>query len=205
MKGLTQRQSEVLQFVEHFIDQHEYSPSYREIMTRFGFSSVGSVYKHIQALKRKGFLENEEGCSRSLVLAEKDTPSGSGTTVDLPFMGQFSAGNPIETFPSIDLVSVPDRMVSDPDSTYILQAAGNSLLAEFIADGDLLLVEARPYAEDGETVIATLGHEETILRRYILRDDTVSFESASHGNDPILAPRDEVTIQGVVVGLLRAY
>ena len=83
MKGLTRRQQEIISFVSHFIQTNRYSPSYREIQNHFGFSSLGTVFRHLAVLKRKGALSNEKNCGRSLsIQANLTCPTGNYAVVD---------------------------------------------------------------------------------------------------------------------------
>src|SRR5438105_2577661 len=138
MKGLTKKQDEVLSFIQEFIHAHRYSPSYREIMQRFSFSSLGSVYKHVYALKRKGFLTAEKQRSRSMMLSEALAKSKNNGT-ELPFIGYIRAGFPIETFPKAQTIAVPDFFIHVPEQTYVLKAKGDSLSEELICDGDYIV------------------------------------------------------------------
>ncbi|MCB1136615.1 MAG: transcriptional repressor LexA, partial [Chlamydiia bacterium] len=165
MKGLTERQREVLTYIENFIAQHHYSPSYNEIKKHFSFSSLGSVYKHIQVLKRKGHLNLETHCSRSLALTKDQKPLDNGDGTKLPFIGQISMGTPIETFLKWQDVAVPPHMLRDASNSYIIQVRGDDMLSEHLLDGDLLIVEASDEAQAGDTVLALLHDEESMIRR----------------------------------------
>lgn len=205
MKGLTKRQRELVDYIQEFIVHNRYSPSYREIGQHFGFSSLGSVYKHITTLKKKGVLFNESKVSRSLTTAEEpiSAPTGSETKVSL--IGQIAAGIPIQTFPQIQQIQVPASYVHCPDKTYALRAHGDSLTEEMIADGDILLVEARQDAHPGETVIALINEHDIIVKKYYPEGDFVRLVSAHAHHHPILLHQEDVVIQAVVVSLIRLF
>jgi len=205
MKGLTRRQQEIIHFIEEYIDTNQLSPSYREIRDHFGFSSLGSVYKHLNVLKRKGVLFAEKNASRSLTLASKsDGAPISNVEIELPFIGHISAGTLIETFPQTQTLAVPDYLVTAPDSTYVLRARGDTLHDELISDGDLLLVEARQEAYPGETIVALI-EEKTIVKRYYPEDDSVRLVSSNPNLEAMIMKVNEIQIQGVVVGLMRVF
>lgn len=206
MKGLTKRQQEIVQYVSEFIKTHRYSPSYREIMQHFGYNSLGTVYKHLQVLKRKGLLNAEKQCSRSLMLvAEQELNHKALTEIQLPFIGHISGGSPIETFPQSRMVSVPESLVHSPDKTYVLRVMGDNLSEELIVDGDLLLVEARQEANPGETVVAWVHQHETVIKRYYPEGHYVRLMGNSHHQQPIIIRQEELQIQGILVGLLRFF
>ena len=204
MKGLTKRQSDIVHYVSDFIQTHRYSPSFREIMQHFGFSSLGTVYRHVSVLKRKGIFSLEKGCGRSLSLA----PSMSKEIkpeVSLPFIGQIKAGDPIETYPEARSIAVPEFMVHAPDKTYVLRAFGDNLTEEGIADGDLLIVEARHEAHAGETVVALINRHDTIVKRYFPEGQHIRLLGNNPHHHPILIRSEDIQIQGILVGLLRLY
>src|SRR5262245_26913691 len=107
MIGLTKKQQEILAFIQDFIQRYHYSPSYREIMHHFGFASLGTVSKHLNALKRKGVLAGEKQSSRSIHPTFTDDRQKNTFEVELPFMGHLTAGLPIETFPQAQTLAVP--------------------------------------------------------------------------------------------------
>jgi repressor LexA len=205
MKGLTKRQLEVLSFIENYINTHKFSPSYREIMKHFEFSSIGSVSKHIYTLKRKGFLDNEKQCSRSL---KPKTFKGIGNPdfeVELPYIGYISANIPIETFPQSQKLAVPLFLVPNPRATYVLRARGNSLNDEMISDGDLLLVEPRTEVYDGETILANASHHKTLIKKYHPEGNYVRLASHSSQIPSVMIRYEDLQIQGILVSLLRLY
>lgn len=203
MKGLTSKQRHILEFIQNFINQHQYSPSYREIMDHFSFSSPGSVYKYIQTLKRKGVLSNEKQCSRSLLPHQAASHSNHKAEIELPFIGQLIGGYPIELFMQSQRLTVPAFLVPSPDKTYVLRVRGNNLHEEFIHDGDLLLVEARQDAQAGETIVALINQNEAIIKCYYSEGQYIRLEG--HHHEPIILRETSIAIQGVLVGLMRSY
>lgn len=204
MKGLTKRQSDIVNYVNEFIQTHRYSPSFREIMVHFGFSSLGTVYRHVAVLKRKGIFLTEKGCSRSLAVAST-VNNEVKSEIHLPFIGQIKARDPIETFSQSRTIAVPDYMVHAKDRTYVLRATGDTLTEEMIADGDLLLVEARQEAHSGETVVALINQHDTIVKRYFPEGQYIRLTGQNPHHHPILIRSEDIQIQGVLVGLLRLY
>lgn len=203
MKGLTQKQNDILRFIHHFIETHHYSPSYREIMQHFAFSSPGSVYKYIHTLKRKGALIAEKRCSRSLTPIDAPLSTKRQADVELPFIGNISAGHPIEMFIQTQTIIVPLSLVHAPDKTYVLRALGDSLNEEAINDGDLLIVEARQDAQAGEMIIALINQHDTVIKRYYPEGQYVRLES--HHHQPFILRQESITIQGILLGLIRHY
>lgn len=206
MKGLTKRQRELIDFIQDFIANNRYSPSYREIGHHFGFASLGSVYKHITTLKKKGALFSESKVSRSVTTVEKAVETSSEPNeITVPLIGYIAAGMPIEMFSQSQQIQVPASYVHAPDKTYALRAQGDSLSEEMIADGDVLLVEVRQYAHPGETVVALINGHDIIVKKYYPEGEFVRLLSTHSQHNPILLRQDDIVVQAVVVSLLRMY
>ncbi len=205
MKGLTKRQSQILGFIQDYIHTHRYSPSYREIMQHFELSSLGSVYKHVTVLRRKGALIGETKGARSLTLAQPAHRQETPQEVEVPFIGHICAGQPIEMFPQYQTIAIPDFLIEAPDNTYVLRAKGDSLQEELIGDGDLLLVEAKNSANPGETVIALINNHDTIVKRIFPEGEFAKLIGHNRHQHPIILRWEDIQIQGVVVGLMRLF
>ncbi|MBS0622491.1 MAG: repressor LexA [Verrucomicrobia bacterium] len=205
MKGLTRRQRQIVDFIQDYIQEKNFSPSYREIMNHFGFSSLGSVYKHISVLKRRGVLNSEKNSARSVTLAQPFHRAQDGSVVDLPFLGLIAAGKPIEPFPQQGSISVPRGIVKDPARSYVLQVKGNSMNVEHVCNGDLIVIESRHTAVAGEMVIALVNGNETTLRYYYPEGKYVRLETTHADREPLYVLAEGVQIQGVLLGLVRKY
>jgi repressor LexA len=204
MKGMTKKQSDMLRYITHFIEKKGYSPSYREIMRAFDLNSPGTVYKHLQALKRKQNLFSEKHCSRSLSLEDIHSRESPSFECELPYIGYISANSPVESFPQTETIHVPPLLVPNPDKTYVLQVQGDFLLKELIADGDLLLVEVRSQFDAGSLVLARVNNHAMVVKRYYAAGTQIRLEG--HYDTlakPIDVLHDEVQILGAVAGIIR--
>ena len=201
MQPLTKRQREILDFLNEFIDQHGYAPSLEEIGRRFGLSSLATVHKHLTNLQDKGFIKRAWNRSRSVELV----PTHVGTrAVDLPLLGRVAAGAPIEAVVSNETVAVPDDLVGKRD-TYALRVHGESMIDEQIRDGDIVIVEDRKTAENGETVIALLHGADVTLKKFYRDNGRIRLQPANDKIQPLVVEANQVRIQGVVVGVMRRY
>ena len=198
---LTRRQREILDFLNEFIEQHGYAPSLEEIGRRFGLSSLATVHKHLTNLQEKGFIRRAWNRSRSVELV----PTRVGArALDLPLLGTVAAGVPIEAVVSSATVGVPEDLVGQRDA-YALRVRGNSMIDEQIRDGDIVIVEDRKTAANGEMVIALLNGTEVTLKKFYLAGRRIRLQPANPALEPLLVDADQVRIQGVVVGVLRRY
>ncbi len=201
MTYLTERQRDVLEFIERQIEAAGVAPTLQEIADAFGFRSTASAQKHVAHLQRKGFLERRKHQKRGLVLA----PNQSGNTASsLPLYGVIAAGSPVESIAGDESVTVPSEFLRTGDH-FVLRVRGDSMIDDGVYDGDLVVVQRTSHAGDGEMVAALVGDEVTLKRFYRQSRSTVRLQPANPTLSAILAPAEDVRIQGVVVGLMRRY
>jgi repressor LexA len=198
---LTKRQREILDYIESFLENYGYSPSFEEIARFFGYSSLATVHEHLSNLERKGYLRKNYNKSRSLELV----PSEGTLAVELPLLGSVAAGLPIEAIEEQETVSVPHDMLH-PGSNYVLRVRGDSMIDEQIRDGDYIIVNSRQTAENGEMVVALVGGDSaTVKKFYLERGGRIRLQPANPTMDPMYFDPSEVTIQGIVVAVIRRY
>jgi repressor LexA len=196
--NLTKRQKEILDFIRSYRAEHGISPTQREIRETFQLSSFGTVQKHLKRLEEKGALAREWNRSRGI--APKDeAPAGRG----VPLLGQVAAGRPIEPFPQEESIEVPASLLGKGDH-FVLRVRGESMVDDGILDGDFVVVARREKAEIGQTVIALVRGEAT-LKRYYMDGQRVRLQPANAAMKPLTFDARDVTIQGVVTGLIRDY
>ena len=201
MLPLTKRQREILDYLNDFIQQHGYAPSLEEIGRRFGLSSLATVHKHLTNLQEKGFIKRSWNRSRSVELI----PARMGTrSVEVPLLGYVAAGAPIEAIAGAETINIPEDLVGKRD-TYVLRVKGDSMIDEQIRDGDLVIVEDRKTAENGEMVIALVSGADVTLKKFYREQGRIRLQPANPAMQPIMVEADQVQIQGVVVGVMRKY
>lgn len=205
MKGITRKQHEILRFIETFIQHHQYSPSYREIMEHFDFSSPGTVSKHLQTLKRKGLISSDKQSHRSIFPIQPSERLPESPDCQLPLIGNLILGYPLELFARPQLIAVPPSMVPHPNHTYLLQVHGSSLHEEGILDDDLLLIEARQEIEPGEIILGLINQRDPVLKRYYPEGQNVRLENLQAEASPLILHAEHVAIQGVMTSLFRIY
>ena len=199
---LTRRQREIYDYICEFVEENGYSPSLEEIGAHFELASVATVHKHIQHLVSKGFLRKAWNRSRSL---EPVQESGSELP-QVPLLGTVAAGSPIEAIENADeSIRVPAQMMGPPSETYALRVRGDSMIEDQICDGDVVIVEGRQEARNGETVVALVGGQEATLKRFYRKGAQVRLVPANSTMDPIEVPAADVLIRGVVRGLMRTF
>ena len=196
---LTERQRNILDFIQREQREKGITPSTREIQSHFGFASQTSVMQYIAALERKGFLDRHARKARALV-----TPAMKVRITDIPIYGQIPAGmsalteQTIEGHVSLDLRSAN---VSKNRGMFALRVRGDSMIGAHILDGDIVLFEDSKDVHNGD-IVAALIDGETTLKRYLVEHGR-PYLKAENPRYPNLIPARELKIQGVMVSLLR--
>ncbi len=197
---LTKRQSETLNYIREFLSQHNYAPSYRDIMRGTKINSPATAYAHVQALRDKGYLKLTDGQMRSVELTEKSNVFTRG--VELPLVGSIAAGQPIEAIENRESIAVPLELLPNLNC-YVLQVKGESMIEDGILDGDYVIVERSFYPENGDVVVALLDNENATLKRFYREKTRIRLQPANKKMKPIYTRNP--MIQGVVRGVLRRY
>ncbi|HKA52224.1 MAG TPA: transcriptional repressor LexA [Candidatus Binatia bacterium] len=199
---LTRRQKEVWDYLEDYIAAHGYAPTLEEIGAHFGLSSLATVHKHLSNLESKGLIARKWNLSRAI---EITPPQKTAQAVELPLLGRVAAGVPIEAIETEGTLTIPEDFVRRPHNAFALRVQGESMIGEGILDGDFVVVEKRPAADNGETVVAVLNGEATVKKFYHERGGKVRLQPANPQLQPIVAREKDVEIRGVVVAVLRKY
>jgi repressor LexA len=207
--ALTKRQRQMYDFISEFVQSNGYSPSFEEIGTALGLSSLATVHKHINNLEAKKLLRRDFNRSRSIdVLPLPDGIPGRPHSVaiselKLPLVGRIAAGKPIEQVETPETISLTDFTRSK--DVFVLQVVGESMQDEHIMNGDYVLVEKTDSAREGEIVVALLNGSETTLKRLYYAGDQIRLQPSNAAMQPIMVPADSVRVQGRVVAVLRKY
>jgi repressor LexA len=204
---LTERQKAILDFIADFQRRRGYAPTHLEICKRFGYSSYGTVHKHLKLLAQKGFLRRDWNQKRGMELLRRPLAAepGPSPASEVPFLGRIAAGRPIEAVASDENLTVPQHLLgARPGEHYVLRVVGDSMIEEGIHDGDLVVVLRRDRADSGEMVVALVGNDAT-LKRFYPEGPTVRLQPANPAMQPLRVAAAEVQVQGVVVGLMRKF
>ena len=207
---LTARQREILEFVRQFMVKAGYPPTVREIGAHFGFVPR-SVFDHLKALERKGYLRRDAAKSRSLQILDgtsHSSPSASDRTLvpyrELPILGRVAAGEPLWSEQNLEGTSVVPRDWVNGDEAFLLKVQGESMIGAHILPGDQALVRRQSTADNGDIVVAMLNDEATI-KRIFFKPDTIVLQPENPAMPPIHVRKGEKSFQilGKVVGIQR--
>jgi len=196
---LTDRQKNVLDFIQREQREKGITPSTREIQSHFRFASQTSVMQYIAALERKGFLDRHARKARALI-----TPVQKVRITDIPIYGQIPAGMSTLTEQTIEgHISLDARSanISKNREKFALRVQGDSMIGAHIIDGDIVILEDSKEVQNGD-IVAALIDGETTLKRYVMEHGR-PYLKAENPRYPNLIPARELKIQGVMVSLVR--
>ncbi|HEX2961982.1 MAG: transcriptional repressor LexA [Bacteroidota bacterium] len=215
---LTDRQEDILNFIQSYIDQNGYAPTLREIGKHFSISSTFGVKRHLDALSKKGYLNIGSNISRALSLTNLRTEEDylkkpQPVTEEIfqgfrqvPVVGRVAAGMPILAVENIDgSVVIDSSVVKHSSGCFALKVKGDSMINAGIFEGDLIIISPKKDAVNGEIVVALLGDEATV-KRFEKRGDEVFLIPENSSYPPIaVRHREDFSIVGKVVGVIRWY
>jgi len=217
---LTKRQLAVLLHIRKFLETEGRSPTLKEIADGVGSSAVSTIHKHVQHLIDKGFLDRSHGKGNNIVLAQAlesasapaSAPAASpgGWVAEerrsrtLPFCGDVAAGAPLLPESRAIPLEVPTCIHRERQDLFVLRVRGDSMVEDSILDGDFIILQRRGDYRNGDRVVALIDGEEATLKEY--RRDGQGVWLIPH--NPDLSPKcftpDRITLQGVLVGVMRS-
>lgn len=206
MNELTERQQQILGFIQGKQDSAGLTPTLREIAAHFRFRSPNAALAHVQALMAKGFLKNLPGRARSLQVVAPNAPKGRlrPRVVSVPIYGSIPAGLPEETAQEEEgcvLMDVETLGVKPTARTFGLKVRGDSMIGKSIVDGDIAIIEHGVQPRTGDVVAALIDGQVT-LKTFLLQRGK-PYLRAENPRYPNLIPQEELQIQGVMVALVR--
>ena len=193
MRKVTENEKMVFEFIKDRIEEG-YPPTVREICAEFGFKSTSTAHRYINNLTAKGLLEKGNNQNRAIRLT-------GGNGMKIPLVGTVTAGIPITAIEEItDYISFqPASHSSNP--LFALKVRGESMINAAILDGDMVVIEQTPYAENGDIVCALVDNESATIKTFYKEDGHYRLQPENDTMDPIIV--DEVSILGKVVGVVR--
>ena len=193
--ALTARQAEILEAIRDHIAEHHRPPSHPELARMLGLASTNGVFKHLEALERKGAIERSPGLARGIRLKD---PGG------LPLVGRVAAGSPIMAIENMLGRYPVDPDMFKPRADYLLQVRGLSMRDDGILDGDWLVVHRTTEARNGQIVVARIGEDVTVKRLKMRGQKAELIPSNPDFRTLHLdLTRERLAIEGVAVGVIR--
>ena len=198
MRDLTPREHSVYEYIKANLIERGYAPSVRDIRDALGFKSTSTVHMYLTRLADMGLITRDGGKSRAIHM------ESVGGANQVPIIGRVTAGKPIlaqedfEGYISFCASSVGCRH----ENLFALNVNGESMIDAGILDGDVVIVDKRTYAENGEIVVALIGDEATV-KTFYKEDGHYRLQPENKTMEPIIL--ENVSILGKVVASLRLY
>ncbi len=203
MEKLTGKQKFILDILKKMIARNGYPPTVREIGEEAHLSSPATIHFHLKQLEEKGYIKKDDNKNRTLeILVPNEYLETNDKIVDVPLLGKVTAGSPIEAIEMPDeYFSLPANLISTKEETFTLKVSGESMINVGIYDGDILIVERRNTARNGETVVAMNDNNEVTVKTFYKENGYFRLQPENDTMDPIILK--ECTILGKVIGLYR--
>jgi len=197
----TPKQLQILKLIHQFQEEHGYSPTYAELAKQLNVSTI-TVFEHLQALERKNAIRRRRHEARSVEIIEPNFLREHANKKTLAVRGMIAAGLPIEAVEDATTEEMPlaDVFNCKPNS-FMLRVKGDSMIDDHIMDGDLIVVEGRDTADNGEIVVALDDNGQATLKRFYKENGKVRLQPSNPTMAPIIV--DNCKIQGIFKGLIR--
>lgn len=210
--ALSNRQKEILNYIEDFVQDQGYPPAIRQIQEKLNISSTSVVAYNLKALEGKGLLQRQGKVSRGIRIPQT-TPVhiNAREFTQVPLLGVITAGQPLPdpedtSSESAETIEVPPDIAPAEKlkDVYALRVRGHSMIDALIDDGDIVLLRYQETAENGQMVAARLQDENSVtLKKFYKDGNRVRLQPANVTMDPIYTDAANVRIEGRVVGVLR--
>lgn len=198
--NITEKQSEILEYIKAQILERGFPPAVREICEAVHLKSTSSVHSHLETLEKNGYIRRDPTKPRAIEILDESFNLTRREMAQVPIIGRVAAGEPLLAEQNIeDYFPIPVERLPN-NQTFLLRVRGDSMVNVGILDGDYILVEQRPTAENGEIVVALVEDGATV-KRFFKEDGHYRLQPENDAMDPIIV--DEVTVLGKMIGLLR--
>ena len=199
---ITDRQREILEYIKAEILNRGYPPAVREICEAVKLKSTSSVHAHLETLEKNGYIRRDPTKPRAIEIVDENFNLTRREMVNVPIVGKVAAGEPILAVENIEnYFPIPAEFMPN-EPTFILQVQGESMINAGILDGDYVLVQQQPTANDGDMVVALVDDSATV-KTFYKENGYYRLQPENDFMDPIIV--SEVMIMGKVIGTFRFF
>lgn len=205
MEKLTAKQARVLDALKRFLAENGYPPTVRELCKMTNLNSTATVQVHLDTLQTKGYIKKAKEKNRTMeLLVPNEYKNERDSVISLPLLGKVTAGSPIEAIemPN-EYLDVPAFMVNRKKEMFSLHVSGDSMINAGIYDNDIVLVERKKTANNGEIVVAMNDDNEVTVKRFYKEDGHIRLQPENDTLEPIIL--NNCTVLGKVVALYRKF
>lgn len=209
---LTERQKEILDFIQKFISDNGFPPTLREIASNFGLASTFGVKRHLDALKKKGYLKIESFASRAITLNkisneyDLEKTNFNSKIIPIPVVGRVAAGSPILSEENLEgTIAIDSNFFKNNKDCFALKVTGDSMINAGIFEGDLVIVNPNEKVSQHDIVVARVDDEITV-KNYEKKNDKIFLIPQNEKYQPIVVTeRNNFSLVGKVIGVLRWF
>jgi repressor LexA len=209
---LTDRQKEILDFIQKFISDNGFPPTLREIASNFGLASTFGVKRHLDALKKKGYLKIESFASRAITLNkisneyDLEKTNFNSKIIPIPVVGRVAAGSPILSEENLEgTIAIDSNFFKNNKDCFALKVTGDSMINAGIFEGDLVIVNPNEKVSQHDIVVARVDDEITV-KNYEKKNDKIFLIPQNEKYQPIVVTeRNNFSLVGKVIGVLRWF
>ena len=200
---ITQKQSEILEYMKNEILNRGFPPSVREICEAVHLKSTSSVHSHLETLEKNGYIRRDPTKPRAIEMVDDNFNLVRRETVNVPIIGKVSAGQPLLAVENIDgYFPIPSEYMPN-NKTFMLVVQGDSMINAGIFNGDYVIVEQQQTAENGQKVVALVEDSATV-KTFYKEDGHIRLQPENDTMEPIIVEQDQFfQILGKVIGVFR--
>ena len=184
------------------IRTHGHMPTLRKAAEDNGVSHA-AIAQTVKALEQKGYVMRDGRYGRRIRLLKTVCEMADRDARAVPIVGTISAGLPLYAQQEWAGSLVLDPTLFKGEALFALKVKGDSMKDAGIFAGDHVICEPRQYAENGEIVVALIGHEEATVKRFFLKPDGIELRPENPEFKAVTYGFGEVLVQGKVIGLVR--
>lgn len=199
---ITEKQSQILEYIKSEILNKGYPPSVRDICQAVNLKSTSSVHSHLETLEKNGYIRRDPTKPRTIEIIDDNFNLVRREMVNVPIVGTVAAGQPILAMENIEnYFPIPSEYMPN-EETFMLKVKGESMINAGILDGDHILVKRQNYAKNGDMVVALVEDSATV-KTFYKEEDHIRLQPENDYMDPIIL--DDVEIIGKVFGVFRFF
>ncbi len=202
-RAITDKQKEILEYIKEEVLNHGYPPSVRDICEAVHLKSTSSVHAHLATLEKKGYIRRDPTKPRAIEIVDEQFNLTRHEFVNVPVVGTVAAGQPLLAVEQIEQYFPLPSEVLPNQKVFMLRVKGDSMINAGIFDGDRVVVQQQPIAQNGDIVVALVEDSATV-KTFYREDGYFRLQPENDAMDPIIV-EGELQILGKVIGVIRFF
>jgi len=197
---ISTKQKEILEYIKSQILEKGFPPAVRDICEAVNLKSTSSVHSHLETLEKNGYIRRDPTKPRAIEILDDSFNFTRREMVNVPMVGRVAAGEPLLAEQNVEnYFPIPMEFMPNAQ-TFMLTVKGESMVNAGIFDGDMVLVEQRNYARNGEMIVALVDDGATV-KTFYKEEGVIRLQPENDFMDPIIV--QDCQILGKVIGVFR--